>query len=154
MNKSRAFRDALGRYPTGVAVVTTFRGGVAMGMTINSFASVSLDPMLVLWSIDRASERYDIFRDAEDYAINVLAHDQSGWASLCAQNPDLQSNNVTWSGEAAPLVDAAVARFTCRRHAVYPGGDHDIIVGEVTDMDSPRDVAALEFYRGSYSSAG
>ncbi|WP_300527454.1 flavin reductase family protein [Maricaulis sp.] len=154
MNKSRAFRDALGRYPTGVTLVTTFRGGVAMGMTVNSFASVSLDPMLVLWSVDKASERYEIFRDATDYAINVLAHDQSDWASLCAQNPDLKANHVAWSGEAAPLISNAVARFTCRRHAVYSGGDHDIIVGEIVAMDTPRDVPALEFYRGGYSSAG
>ena len=154
MSKSRAFRDALGRYPTGVTLVTTYRDGVAMGMTVNSFASVSLDPMLVLWSVDRASERYEIFRDAGAYAINVLAHDQFEWASLCAQNPDLKANNVGWSGDVAPLVDAAVARFSCRRHAVYPGGDHDIIVGEVVELDSPRDVAALEFYCGGYSSAG
>ena len=154
MIDTRKFRDALGRYPTGVAVVTAFHDGVAKGMTVNSFASVSLDPPLVLWSIECESDRYAIFRDAEDYAINVLAADQAGLAHACALDADLLANRIAWEGTKAPLLPDTVARLTCRQRAVHPGGDHDIIVGEVTDLDEPRDARALVFYRSTYSESG
>lgn len=154
MIDSRAFRDALGRYPTGVTIVTAYAGDRAVGMTVNSFASVSLDPPLVLWSVETATERYEIFRDAETYAINVLAADQAGLAHACALEPDLRNCYAAWTGEQAPLIDGAVARFVCRRQAVHPGGDHEIIVGEVVDMDTPRDVPALVFYTSTYCEPG
>ena len=88
MSKSRDFRDVLGRYPTGVAIISARIDGKPYGVTVNSFASVSLDPPLVLWSIERDRERYDLFKNVEDYAINILARDQSGQAHACALNAD------------------------------------------------------------------
>lgn len=155
MQTSRAFRDALGRFPTGVALVTILENGAARAMTINSFASVSLDPPLILWSLAQDSQRYEPFLRAEAFAINVLAADQQALSNACARDDDLAQSGAEWSPgkNGAPLVEGAIARFECRRFAVHPGGDHDIIVGEVTAFDTPRDAAALMFHRSGYGVA-
>ena len=101
MTDSRSYRDALGRYPTGVTIVTTYVEGKAIGMTVNSFASVSLDPRLVLWSVEHGTDRYKRFAEAQDYAINVLAADQAGLAHACAIEPDLRACHAEWQGETA-----------------------------------------------------
>jgi flavin reductase (DIM6/NTAB) family NADH-FMN oxidoreductase RutF len=93
----REFRDALGRYPTGVALVTLMAEGRALAMTVNSFASVSLDPPLILWSVDRKSGRYELFRDAPHFAVNVLAADQEGLSNACARDDDLDASGARWS---------------------------------------------------------
>jgi flavin reductase (DIM6/NTAB) family NADH-FMN oxidoreductase RutF len=153
LHQARDFRDALGRFPTGVALVTTMEGGRARAMTVNSFASVSLDPPLVLWSLARDSFRYGLFRDAERFAINVLAADQIVLSGECARQDDLEASGAAWDLGAggAPLVHDTVARFECIREAIHPGGDHEIIVGRVTGFDAPRDAPALVFYKSGYS---
>jgi len=123
-------------------------------MTVNSFASVSLEPPLVLWSIERSTHRYDLLRNARDYAINILAHDQSAMAETCAHEADLAACGASWSGGVAPLIDGAVARLVCRQHAIHAGGDHDIIIGEVLAFDRPREAPSLLFVRGGYGEAG
>ena len=155
MNNGRDYRDALGLYPTGVALVTVMNAGSARAMTVNSFASVSLDPPLILWSVAKDSARYDLFVNARAFAVNVLAADQEALASACAQNDDLEAGGGSWTtgSGGAPLVEGAVARFECVREAVHPGGDHDIIVGRVTDFDRPRAAPALVFHRSAYASA-
>lgn len=152
---AREYRDALGLYPTGVALVTLMHRGSARAMTVNSFASVSLDPPLILWSLARDSARYQLFHDAEQFAVNVLAADQHGVATACAQNDDLSAAGAHWSpGQSgAPLVTDTVARFECERHAIHPGGDHDIIVGRVVAFDRPRVAPALVFHKSGYASA-
>lgn len=137
-----------------MTIVSTFAGGTALGMTVNSFASVSLDPPLVLWSIERATHRYDPLRNAKDYAINILAHDQASLAEACAQEADLAACGASWTGDSVPLIDGAIARLVCRQSAVHPGGDHDIIIGEVIAFDTPRIAPSLVFVRGTYGKAG
>ena len=154
MSDIRSFRDVLGRYPTGVAIVSAFVDGQAVGVTVNSFASVSLDPPLVLWSIERATDRHGLFEKVDDYVINILASDQAELAKACAQNADLVACKAVVSGAKLPLVGNSVAHLICRRSATYPGGDHDIIVGEVVDMETPRDFPSLVFYRGTYGQPG
>ncbi|MFP4518017.1 MAG: flavin reductase family protein [Oceanicaulis sp.] len=156
MDKARAYRDALGRFPTGVALITLMDAGRARAMTVNSFSSVSLDPPLILWSVAQVSLRYAAFRDAERFAVNVLGADQEFLSNACAQNDDLGASGAQFTiGEGgAPLVEDAVARFECRRASVHVGGDHDIIIGEVTGFDAPRDAPALVFYRSAYHAAG
>ncbi len=156
MSEDRAYRDALGCFPTGVALVTRAEDGAARAMTINSFASVSLTPRLVLWSLARDSERFEAFAAAQHYAINVLAADQGALSSACAMTDDLVSAGGRWTPGAhgAPLVDGAIARFECTRVAVHPGGDHVIIVGEVSGFDMPRRAPALVFHKSSYGQAG
>lgn len=154
MSDARLFRDALARYPTGVAIVAAYDdAGTARAMTINSFASVSLEPPLVLWSVAHDSERRRFFLGAERYAVNVLAHDQQTLASACARGDDLAAGGGAFEpagGVGAPFVDGAIARFDCRRSAVHPAGDHDIIVGEVVYFDLIGDKPALAFHRSAY----
>jgi len=156
LDKTRAFRDALASFPTGVALVTMMDEGKATAMTVNSFASVSLEPPLILWSLARDSFRCAAFLNAGQFAVNVLAHDQRSLAEACAREDDLSASGARWTpGESgAPLVADTVARFECSRIAVHPGGDHDIIIGQVTRFDEPRKAPALVFFRSAYTRAG
>lgn len=156
MDFGRDYRDALGRFPTGVALVTLIAEGRALAMTVNSFASVSLDPPLILWSVDKRSSRYELFRDAPVFAVNVLAADQEGLSNACARDDDLDASGASWAtGQGgAPMVEGCVARFECALDAVHPAGDHDIIVGRVTAYDMPRTAPALVFHRSAYEKAG
>lgn len=131
---ARAFRSALGAFATGVTVVTARGEGGPVGITANSFASLSLDPPLVLWCPARSSRRFAAFAAAETFAVHVLAQDQQdvcdaftgggeGFAALpFAEGPD-----------GVPLIDGCLARLLCRRHALLDGGDHAIVVGRVRE---------------------
>ena len=149
----REFRDCLGRFPTGVALITVMDEGSARAMTINSFSSVSLDPPLILWSLAKDSHRYDRFLNARDFAVNILAADQADLSTACSRSDDLEANGGRWTPaeNGAPLLENAIARFECRRHQVFAGGDHEIILGEVLNADRPRDAEALVFVRSGYS---
>lgn len=146
----REFRDALARFATGVAVITCRTDQGPLGITANSFASVSLEPPLVLWSPARASRRFDAFAEAEYFAIHVLGEDQMG---LCRHfsSDGRVFDGIAWQANEAkvPLIDDVLARFECRRHAVHEGGDHVIVVGEVTNA-AFRDGAPLVFSAGTY----
>ncbi len=128
----RRFRDALGCFATGVTVVTVPTAQGPLGMTANSFSSVSLDPPLVLWCPARNSERHPFFAGASHFAIHMLRDDQSALAMDFARNGDpfatLQHATNT---DNVPLLPDCLARFECRTHAVHDGGDHDIVVGQV-----------------------
>ena len=130
---ARTFRDALGKFATGVTVVTCETGHGPLGITANSFASLSLDPPLVLWSPARSSRRFDAFVSARHYAIHVLSNAQQ---DLCARFATEGHNfgGLDWvrSAEGVPLFDGCLARFECDRKAVHDGGDHAIVVGLVT----------------------
>ena len=128
----RAFRSALGTFATGVTVVTTSADGVPAGITANSFASVSLDPPLVLWCPALASRRFALFAAAQDFAIHVLAADQYGIAEGFTRSAQA-FDGLDWTRDQAgvPLLDGVAARFRCRLHAVHPAGDHAIIIGLV-----------------------
>jgi flavin reductase (DIM6/NTAB) family NADH-FMN oxidoreductase RutF len=151
LNDSRSFRDVLGRYPTGVAIITARVDDRPVGVTVNSFASVSLNPPLVLWSIETGTDRHRLFEKVEDYAINILAADQADLAHACAISALLSDCPATFSDGEIPMLESAVARLVCRRHTIYPGGDHKIILGEVKTLEVGRDVPSLVFYRGRYS---
>lgn len=149
--KSREFRDALGRFATGVTVVTCrARDGRPLGMTANSFASLSLDPPLVLWAPARASMRFAAFEAAEQFAIHVLGEHQHP-LGLCFSREGFDFEGCEWTAGAAgvPLIEHCLARFECTRHAVHEGGDHAIIVGRVRRV-ATGDGAPLIFARGSY----
>lgn len=147
---TRGFRDALGRYATGVTVVTAPTEDGPVGITANSFASVSLDPPLVLWSPAKMSRRYRYFRDAAHFAIHVLGDDQEDTCRRFARD-GFDFDGAAWQpgDHDVPLLDGCLARFACRRVAVHDGGDHDIIVAEVTRANW-RDGAPLVFSQGAY----
>jgi flavin reductase (DIM6/NTAB) family NADH-FMN oxidoreductase RutF len=129
---ARAFRDALGRFATGVTVVTIQGPDGPMGFTANSFASLSLDPALVLWSPAKASQRYPFFAAARHYAIHVLGQDQADLPSRFSRG-GLGFEGLEWqsNAEGVPTLAKALARFDCAQHATHDGGDHLIIVGQV-----------------------
>lgn len=117
----RAFRDALGAFATGVTVVTAQGSDGVVGITANSFSSLSLDPPLVLWSPARSSRRFALFTEAPAFSIHVLAAGQDGVARHFTRQPDLPEGGL------GPVV----ARFDCAHHALHNGGDHAIVVGRV-----------------------
>jgi flavin reductase (DIM6/NTAB) family NADH-FMN oxidoreductase RutF len=134
-DSERAFRDALGRFATGVALVTCDSEIGPLGITANSFASLSLDPPLVLWSPARSSRRFAAFTGTMHFAIHILRDDQLALARAFTHHGQAW-DEVTWSTSAdgVPLIDDTLARFVCRRHALHDGGDHAIVVGEVTSV--------------------
>lgn len=131
----KALRRSLGQFPTGVTVVTVGTEGNRVGMTANSFSSVSLDPPLILWSIRRASARAALFTEAQHFAVSVLAADQIEVALQFASSSADPFALAAWTPgqNGVALVDGAVAHFECQLEAVLDGGDHHIIVGRVTD---------------------
>ena len=146
----REFRDALGRFATGVTVVTCATEQGPLGITANSFASVSLDPPLVLWSPARASRRFPAYEAAERYAIHILGDDQ---IDLCRRfsRDGFDFDGLDWAHDAdgVPLIDGCLARFDCARTAAHDGGDHLIVVGRVLEAEH-REGAPLLFASGSY----
>jgi flavin reductase (DIM6/NTAB) family NADH-FMN oxidoreductase RutF len=129
---SRAYRTALGRFGTGITVVTTRSEAGPMAMTANSFASVSLEPALVLWCVAKQSVRYPVFAQARHYAIHVLAEDQKDLALHFARS-GRDFSRVNWQPDEhqVPILQGCVARFDCRQAALHDAGDHTIILGNV-----------------------
>ncbi len=149
-DNTRDLRDALGCFATGVTVVTapTDQGGI--GMTANSFSSISLTPPLVLWSPSKKSMRYPFFRDAEHFAIHVLRSDQKDLAQEFSRRGDaFDQAPMTLSPHGVPLIDDCLARFECIQSTLHDGGDHVIIVGEVQQV-TLSDGAPLVFAQSSY----
>lgn len=150
---SRELRDALGRFATGVCVITTVsRDGKPLGLTANSFASVSLDPPLVLWSLQNNSEVYDIYSAPEYYAINVLGAEHEALSNRYAKKGDhlMDPDHFSTGVFGSPLVHDALVSFECELHAAHQGGDHLIIVGRVLDMQSRTGGDPLLFFGGAY----
>lgn len=147
---ARAFRDALGSFATGVTLVTAATAEGPLGFVANSFASVSLDPPMVLWSPARASARFAPFRDARHYAIHILALEQFDLIDRFRRNgAGFAGLDHTINAEGVPVLDAALARFECQQVATHEGGDHLIIVGAVLRF-CQREGAPLVFNRGAY----
>jgi len=150
---ARTLRDALGCFATGVTVVTTFEAnGDPVGLTANSFTSVSLDPPLLLVCIARSSASLKALETAGHFAVNVLHIGQQPASQLFAQPGQNRFKNTPWKRGAhdAPLLSNALASFECRRHQLHDGGDHIILVGEVlrATFDPRRD--PLLYFRGKY----
>lgn len=127
-----AFREALGQFATGVALVTTQTERGPLGMTVNSFTSVSLDPPLVLWCPARVSARHDAFATTTHFAIHVLGASQLDVARRFSRNgEDFSDIDVITGAHDLPLIQDCLARFECETHAVHDGGDHSVVIGHV-----------------------
>ena len=145
-------RVALGQYATGVAVVTTVGAdGRPMGLTVNSFASVSLDPPLVLWSLGRSSACLPAFKACSHFAINVLAAEQVELANRFAAAALDKFAHLAWTPGlgGAPLLDKCSARFECRNETHHAGGDHLIFIGRVERFER-QEREPLVFHGGRY----
>jgi len=146
-----AFRRALGQFATGVTVITAAAGDKRVGMTANSFSSVSLDPPLILWSAKRTSQSFPVFEAATHFAVNVLASDQMALSKHFGRSGDDKFKDLAWRpgiGD-APILEGAVCVFECRKAAAYPGGDHLIMLGAV-ERFARHDRGALLFAQGRY----
>lgn len=148
-----AFRAVLGRYATGVAVVTTRTGdGRVCGLTVNSFTSVSLEPPLVLFCLDRDAGSGPAFASSDCFAVNIL---EAGQAPVSARFADpvaarfVDDGTTVWE-TGAPILTAALAALDCRVHARHEGGDHVILVGRVLRAEVIRDGSPLVYWRGGY----
>jgi flavin reductase (DIM6/NTAB) family NADH-FMN oxidoreductase RutF len=148
---TRAFRHALGCFPTGVAVVTA-TGEAVMGITVNSFTSVSLDPPLVLWCLHKDSQRYHPFTKAKGYTISVLGTEHETLSARLAKPGEHKLDGVELIATelGPPALADALAVFECESHAVHDGGDHGILVGRVVRFARRDAGAPLVFYRGRY----
>lgn len=156
---TEAFRDVAGRFATGVTVVTTAGDGTVHGMTANGFATVSLDPLLALVSVDRAAGMHDLLDRTGVFAVSVLAahqEDLSRWfASRRRGQGAGQFEGVACAASPAsgsPVIQGCLAWFDCRIAAAHQAGDHTLFVGEVRAMGAERDADPLVFFRGGYYS--
>lgn len=130
--EARALREALGRFATGVTVVTTLGAAGPIGMTANSFSSVSLEPPLVLWSAARSSTRHAIFAEARHWSVHVLGAEQ---LETCLRftrgGAQFEGLSHGRTEEGTPVIPGVAARFDCEAHALHEAGDHTVMIGRV-----------------------
>ena len=151
----RSFRNALGCFATGIAVVTVFDQGEdgPFGITVNSVASVSLEPPLVLFCLARASRHYARVVGCREFVVNILAEDQRRYSAHFA-TPATQHQwrevaaDLTAAG--TPVLAGSLAHLVCRLEAVHDGGDHGIVVGRVIELDWRPEGRPLLYCRGRY----
>lgn len=153
---SRRLRDVLGRYPTGVAIVTTRAAdGRRVGLTINSFASLSLEPPLVLWSLVNRSPNSMVFRECRHFAINVLASDHADLAMRFASAKvadKFAEVTVHDTDEGPAAIPGSVASLICSNHGQIEAGDHRLFIGQVHRVDAGESVAPpLVFHAGRFA---
>lgn len=150
---SRRFRNALGCFATGVAVVTTQVEGYApIGITINSFSSVSLDPPLILWCLDKKSDTLPVFGATRNFTVNVLREEDREISSRLARQGDhrLDGLRTCMGGNGCPSLDDALAHFECVIEARHDAGDHIIMLGRVLHFDYVEQGRPLLYHRGGY----
>lgn len=154
---ARRFRDALGRFATGVTVVAAVDPSTAspVGLTVNSFASVSLDPPLVLWSVGCGATCYPLFQPGLAFTVNVLTTEQLSLARAFARSGHDPWPEVRWhpGPGGAPLIDDSLAWFECVVTARHPGGDHAVVVAEVRHFERGEG-EPLVFYAGEFTRLG
>ncbi len=145
-------RNTLGKFATGVCVVTTEGPNGPIGMTINSLSSLSLDPALLLWSIQKNSECFSSFDTSKGYAVSVLTEDQMDISNQYAQRGShaLNSDEFIRGKTGQFILKNAVATFECSIWAKYEGGDHVILVGEIEEFSASDDHEPILFYSGGY----
>lgn len=150
---ARAFRRALGNFATGVTIITAQDAeGQKVGVTANSFNSVSLDPPLILWSIDKKAHSLGVFQSASHFAVNILAADQIDISNHFARPQEDKFKGFDFAEGTAGmlLLNDCSARFHCERHQIIDAGDHFILIGKVIQFDD-FGKAPLLYHQGAYS---
>jgi len=155
----RGFRDVMGRFATGVTVVTLASEGQLRGMTVNAFSSVSLDPALLLVCIDEHASIYPMFESATAFAVNILASDQAAVSQLFAskgEKDEVMAGHPYHLGPlGSPILDGVLAWAECRIEHRYAGGDHLIVVGRAESIEIAQpEVDPLLFFAGQYRALG
>lgn len=149
-------RRVLGTFATGVTVISILDvQGNPRGMTVNSFSSVSLDPPLILWCLAFNTPDFTAFRDAEYFAVNILAESQVAISERLASLDQDKFTDIDFTPGLAkvPLINGCAAALECRREATYPGGDHVIILGRVERLHHAG-LSPLVFYASRYRTVG
>lgn len=151
------FRQLMGLFTTGVSVISIEMADNSMAaMTVNSFVSVSLDPMLVSWSLQNSSSQFDLYASADRFAVSILANDQAELAQRYASRGDsqLREDDFIRTGQGLPVIAGALGFLECRRWSDYLAGDHTMIFGEVTGLSArgPSGEAGLPlgFFNGQF----
>lgn len=146
------FRQVLGHFSTGVVVVTAVDGGTAVGLSVNSFTAVSLDPPLVAFCANRQSTTWAAIRRAGAFCVNILAEDQEAVARVFAARGADRFAGIGWAPAASgsPRLHGVLAWLDCQIEAVHDGGDHEICLSRVDALDVERREGPLVFYRGGY----
>ena len=151
------FRAVMGRFATGVSVVTTFEGERPAGITVNAFSSVSLEPALVMVALDRRRFITPMVRGAGRYAVNVLGADQQDLSDCFAHAPVSPGREAfcgaSWQPgpTGLPLIDGAIATLECTIIETFSAGDHDLFIGRVDSLQQhQRETAPLLYYRRRY----
>jgi flavin reductase (DIM6/NTAB) family NADH-FMN oxidoreductase RutF len=151
----REYRNAVGCFATGVTIVTTLdHNGEKIGITANSFSSLSLDPPLVLFCVDAKINSFEAFESCRHFNINVLRENQMDISNNFARSSDDKWDGIEhgYGENGCPIFDGSVAVLECDKHAMYEGGDHLIMVGEVKKMTYENgECRPLLYYKGSYA---
>ena len=147
------FRAVLGRYPTGVVVVAAVVDGEPLGMAMNSFTSVSLDPPLVAFCAAVTSSTWPRMRRATGYAMSLLAAEQESTCRTFARKGANRFDGVRWSTSPGghPVLDGALAWLDLDPYGIQPAGDHELVLGLVTRLGTGSDAAPLVFHRGTFA---
>jgi 3-hydroxy-9,10-secoandrosta-1,3,5(10)-triene-9,17-dione monooxygenase reductase component len=146
------FRTVLGRFATGVTIITAMDDGEPAGVAANSFTSVSLDPPLVLFCVGRTSTTWPRIERARRFAVNILGEHQEELSRLFATKGADRFGQVDWhiGVGGSPVLHDVLAYVDCEFWAEYDGGDHIIVVGRVLDLGVTHDAGPLLFYQGEY----
>lgn len=150
----RQFRSVMGRFATGVTVVTTCQEGERLGITVNAFCSVSLDPPLVLVCIERTSRVHDVLLQSGVFAVNFLSKQQERLSTCFAGNSERRYRDFCGAtshaaATGAPILDGCIGYVDCRIVESYPGGDHTIVLGRVEALGQSEGEPLL-YYRSRY----
>jgi flavin reductase (DIM6/NTAB) family NADH-FMN oxidoreductase RutF len=149
-------RQVMGHFATGVTIITTFnKDGQMHGLTANAFTSVSLEPPLLLISVDKKAESYPAFEESKVFTINILADEQESLSRKFAVSGGNKFEGVAYrkGGNGAAILDGTLAHIECTLYAVYEGGDHTLYLGEIQEAEV-REGKPLVFYRGGYRAIG
>ena len=150
----RELRNALGQFPTGVAIVTALtENHQPVGMTINSLTSISLTPALISWSIDHGSASYEVFAKTESFAVSVLAENQADLAIRFATRGADKFWDLEINPDVAPVIPNGCAWFKCQAYQSILLGDHTMLVGEVIEFDT-NPLQPLVFRGGQFQQPG
>lgn len=150
---ARLFRDVVGRYPTGVTVVTTSVRGEPLGMTCSSFTSVSLNPPLVAFLPTKQSRVFASIQRTGTFCVNLLADSQRNISEQMASRRDDKFTGVAWTPSSAtgsPLLSGVVGYIDCAVHAAHEAGDHYVVIGRVLDLAVGGGGEPLLYHRGTY----
>lgn len=147
------FRRTLAEFASGVTVVAALDGEEAVGFACQSFASVSLDPPLVLFCVTAGSRTWPRIRNAGRFSVNFLAEHQGDLCTRFGTRTGAKFDGLAWerSSWGTPSLPGVLARLHCELHAAHPGGDHDIVIGQVLDLErSDSSEPPMVFFRGAF----